>query len=158
MTSTPGPYGPEEHGSPALSPQAAAAEREIARVTEPARLLRMSDMVRMLLDEAQGTPLDDRARDQLKHIHLRAIEEIGESVAPELREELERLMPEEPAGLPSQAELRIMQGQLVGWLDGVFQGIKAGLALQQAGARPRLPEGRGHDLPDRPRGGSGPYL
>ncbi|MED7930772.1 proteasome activator [Nonomuraea sp. LP-02] len=157
MTSTPGPPRPEEHGPPAVSPQATAAEREIARVTEPARLLRMSDMVRMLLDEAQDTTLDERARDQLKHIHLQAIEEIGDSVAPELREELERLMPEEPPGLPSQAELRIMQGQLVGWLDGVFQGIKAGLALQQAGARPSRPEGQGHELPDRPRG-TGPYL
>ncbi|MEV0624942.1 proteasome activator [Nonomuraea wenchangensis] len=157
MTSTPGPPRPEEHGPPAVSPQATAAEREIARVTEPARLLRMSDMVHMLLDEAQGMPLDEGARDQLRHIHLRAIEEIGESVAPELREELERLMPEEPPGLPSQAELRIMQGQLVGWLDGVFQGIKAGLALAQAGARPPHPEGQGHELPDRPRG-TGPYL
>ncbi|MEW9552182.1 proteasome activator [Nonomuraea sp. NPDC050783] len=156
MMTTPGPFRPEDHRRPPV-PQQEAAEREIARITEPARLLRMSDMVHMLLDEAQGLSLDDRARDQLKHIHLRAVEEIGESVAPELREELERLMPE-PSGSPSEAELRIMQGQLVGWLDGVFQGIKAGLALQQAGARaPRPPEVPGRGTPDRPSG-SGPYL
>ncbi|MCK2212277.1 bacterial proteasome activator family protein [Actinomadura sp. ATCC 31491] len=157
MMSTPGPFRPEDRNRPPVVPQRTAAEREIARVTEPARLLRMSDMVRTLLDEAQGMPLDAEARGRLRHIHLRAVEEVGESVAPELREELERLMPE-PSGSPSEAELRILQGQLVGWLDGVFQGIKAGLALQQAsGGLPGPAEAPGRTLPERPPG-SGPYL
>ncbi|WP_263657481.1 bacterial proteasome activator family protein [Nonomuraea gerenzanensis] len=128
-------------------------EAEIGRVKEPARLLRVSTMARSLLDEARGLTLDEHARDQLQHIHTRVVEEIGDSVAPELREELERLLPTS-SDLPTQAEIRIAQSQLVGWLEGVFQGIRIGLTLQQA-APPELPRPPG---PRPPSGGAGPYL
>ncbi|GAA4971748.1 hypothetical protein HD597_007206 [Nonomuraea thailandensis] len=129
-----------------------AVEVEIGRVKEPARLLRVSTMARSLLDEARGLTLDEHARDTLQHIHARVVEEIGDSVAPELREELQRLLPSS-SGTLTQSEIRIAQSQLVGWLEGVFQGIRVGLTLQQA-AHPDLP---------RPPGpasgpGAGPYL
>ncbi|MGW3345830.1 proteasome activator [Nonomuraea rubra] len=129
-----------------------AVEVEIGRVKEPARLLRVSTMARSLLDEARGLTLDEHARDTLQHIHARVVEEIGDSVAPELRDELQRLLPASSETL-TQSEIRIAQSQLVGWLEGVFQGIRVGLTLQQA-AHPDLP---------RPPGpasgpGAGPYL
>jgi hypothetical protein len=112
---------------------------EIEQVHEPAHLIRVGTMVHQLLKEARETPLDAGARERLLGIHRRVIDEIARSVAPELREELERLRPDLPAGrTPSQAEIRIMHGQLVGWLEGVFQGIQAGLSLQQAAARQEL--------------------
>ncbi|WP_043619376.1 proteasome activator [Nonomuraea candida] len=156
MTSVPGPHQPDRPGGPVPSePPETTVEAEIGRVREPARLLRVSTMARSLLDEARGLSLDEHARDQLQLIHTRAVEEIGASVAPELREELQRLLPHPSEDL-SQAELRILQSQLVGWLEGVFQGIRVGLTLQQA-ARPDLPPGvRPHPAP--PPGGSGPYL
>lgn len=134
-------------------------ENEIGRIEEPARLLRMSAMVRALLDEARELPLDEHARERLHHIHGQAVKEIADSVAPELREELERLLPASSA-LPSQGEIRITHSQLVGWLDGVFQGIKAGLALQHAALRGEGPLRQG--LPSAPAAGppagAGPYL
>ncbi|MFG2072414.1 proteasome activator [Nonomuraea maritima] len=58
------------------------------------------------------------------------MEEIGHAVGPELREELERLLPR-TGGPFTEAEARILQSRLVGWLEGVFQGIKAELSLRQ---------------------------
>ena len=39
---------------------------------------------------------------------------------------------------PSDAELRIAQAQLVGWLEGLFHGIQATLFAQQMAARNQL--------------------
>ena len=143
MTSTPDPHRPQD-------PAETMAETEIRRVEEPARLLRMSTMVGALLDEAREVPLDEHAREQLQHIQAQAVREIGDSVSPELREELERLLPE-PSARASQSEIRITQSQLVGWLTGVFQGIKTGLALQQATRGEPGP-------PPPPVSGTGPYM
>ncbi|GAA3143066.1 hypothetical protein GCM10020001_077490 [Nonomuraea salmonea] len=94
MTSTPDPHRPVAPVPPDAAREAeSAVEAEIGRVKEPARLLRVSTMARSLLDEARGLPLDEHAREQLGHIHARVVAEIGDSVAPELREELERLLP-----------------------------------------------------------------
>ncbi|HEX4813629.1 MAG TPA: proteasome activator [Nonomuraea sp.] len=123
-----------------------ALAAEVEQVREPAHLIRVGTMVQQLLSEARDLPLDERARERLCGIHGRAIEEIAGSVAPELREELARLRPDVPGDrLPTQAEIRIMHGQLVGWLEGVFQGIQAGLALQQAAARHELAQLRRTD-------------
>ncbi|WP_188189848.1 proteasome activator [Nonomuraea sp. SYSU D8015] len=112
---------------------------EIEQVQEPAHLIRVGTMVHQLLTEARGMPLDESARERLLRIHSLAIEEIARSVAPELRDELARLRPDIPGDRPpTQAEIRILHGQLVGWLEGVFQGIQAGLSLQQAAARQEL--------------------
>ncbi|MEV0614448.1 proteasome activator [Nonomuraea sp. NPDC050404] len=154
MTSSAVPQQPEGPGGPGPSePEESALEAEIGRVKEPARLLRVSTMARSLLDEARGLSLDEHARDQLQHIHARVVAEIGESVAPELRDELERLLPSTSQQL-SQSEIRIAQSQLVGWLEGVFQGIKVGLTLQQAAS----PEGPHMVRPDQAPPGTGPYL
>ena len=48
--------------------------------------------------------------------------------------------------MPSDAELRIAQAQLVGWLEGLFHGIQTALFAQQMAARVQLE----HDA--RPRG------
>jgi hypothetical protein len=48
---------------------------------------------------------------------------------------------------PSEAELRIAQAQLVGWLEGLFHGIQATLIAQQMAARAQLEEIRQRGLP-----------
>ncbi|MFG1704251.1 proteasome activator [Nonomuraea sp. M3C6] len=126
MAATPG--RPEGHG------QAASSETERDRLAEAARLLRVGTMVHTLLDEARELSLDEHARDRLRHIHARAVEEVAQSVAPELRDELERLLPDS-SGPATQAEIRILQAQLVGWLEGIFQSIQAGLAPPQGAFR-----------------------
>lgn len=101
-------------------------------VDEPAKVMRIGTMVRQLLEEVKSAPLDDAARGRLAEIHERSIKELEDGLAPELIEELERLslpFPDEKA--PSDAELRIAQAQLVGWLEGLFHGIQAAIAAQQ---------------------------
>ncbi|WP_146616071.1 proteasome activator, partial [Nonomuraea aridisoli] len=135
-----------------------SVESEVQRITEPARLLRVSSMARSLLDELHELPLDEHARERLRMAHARTVEEIGHAVTPELSDELDRLLPDSSGPL-SQAEARIVQSQLVGWLEGVFQGVRAELSLHQMAARH---EAAAHqpNLPPRPVPGrdSGPYL
>jgi hypothetical protein len=60
--------------------------------------------------------------------------------------------------VPSEAELRIAQAQLVGWLEGLFHGIQATLFAQQMQARAQLEEMRRRSLPaageERPPAGT----
>lgn len=107
-------------------------------VDEPAKVMRIGTMIRQLLEEVKAAPLDDAARGRLAEIHERSIKELEDGLAPELVEELERIslpFPEDSA--PSDAELRIAQAQLVGWLEGLFHGIQTAIAAQQA-AREQL--------------------
>ncbi|HZK36575.1 MAG TPA: proteasome activator, partial [Aeromicrobium sp.] len=50
-------------------------------------------------------------------------------------DELERLSLPFESDAPSDAELRIAQAQLVGWLEGLFHGIQAALYAQQVAAQ-----------------------
>jgi len=71
------------------------------------------------------------------------VHELESGLAPELVEELERLsLPFTDDSVPSEAELRIAQAQLVGWLEGLFHGIQTALFAQQMAARAALEEMR----------------
>ncbi|GAA3620734.1 bacterial proteasome activator family protein [Lentzea roselyniae] len=122
-------------------------------VEQPAKVMRIGTMIKQLLEEVRAAPLDEASRNRLKEIHKRSIEELEDGLAPELREELERLsLPFTEDGTPSDAELRIAQAQLVGWLEGLFHGIQTALFAQQMAARAQLEQMRGRALP---AGGSG---
>ena len=56
--------------------------------------------------------------------------------------ELDRLSLPFADGAPSEAELRIAQAQLVGWLEGLFHGIQAALFAQQMSAKAQIEEMR----------------
>ncbi|MGI8677931.1 MAG: bacterial proteasome activator family protein [Jatrophihabitans sp.] len=112
------------------------------QVEQPAKVMRIGTMIKQLLDEVRQAPLDEAGRKRLREIHESSIRELEDGLAPELQEELERLsLPFEDA-TPSEAELRIAQAQLVGWLEGLFHGIQTALYAQQAGARAQLEEMR----------------
>jgi hypothetical protein len=64
-----------------------------------------------------------------------------------LREELQRLALPFDSETPSEAELRVAQAQLVGWLEGLFHGIQAAVAAQQMMAQRQLLEMRQGALP-----------
>ncbi|MBT2550354.1 bacterial proteasome activator family protein [Arthrobacter sp. ISL-65] len=102
-------------------------------VDEPAKVMRIGTMIRQLLDEVKSAPLDDAARGRLAEIHERSIKELEDGLAPELVQELERIsLPFPDNATPSDAELRIAQAQLVGWLEGLFHGIQTAIAAQHA--------------------------
>ena len=121
-------------------------------IEQPAKVMRIGSMIKQLLEEVRAAPLDEAGRQRLKEIHRRSIQELEDGLAPELQEELERLsLPFTEDGTPSEAELRIAQAQLVGWLEGLFHGIQAALVAQQMAARLQLEQMRG-DRPALPMG------
>jgi Protein of unknown function (DUF2587) len=102
-------------------------------VDEPAKVMRIGTMIRQLLEEVKSAPLDDAARGRLAAIHARSIKELEDGLAPELVAELDRInLPFSNDATPSDAELRIAQAQLVGWLEGLFHGIQTAIAAQNA--------------------------
>ena len=112
-------------------------------VEQPAKVMRIGTMIKQLLDEVRAAPLDDASRNRLRDIHRTSIRELEDGLAPELREELERLtLPFSEDTIPSDAELRIAQAQLVGWLEGLFHGIQATLFTQQIQAQRQFEEMR----------------
>jgi hypothetical protein len=120
-------------------------------VEQPAKVMRIGTMIKQLLEEVRAAPLDDASRNRLRDIHASSIRELEQGLAPELREELERItLPFSEGETPSDAELRIAQAQLVGWLEGVFHGIQTALFAQQMAARAQLEEMRRRALPGGP--------
>ncbi len=124
-------------------------------IEQPAKVMRIGSMIKQLLDEVKSAPLDEKARQRLTEIHRRSIVELESGLAPELVEELDRLsLPFEEGATPSDAELRMAQAQLVGWLEGLFHGIQATLVAQQMAARMQLEQMRGRPaLPVGPSSG-----
>jgi hypothetical protein len=117
-------------------------------VEQPAKVMRIGTMIKQLLEEVRAAPLDDASRTRLAEIHKTSIRELEDGLAPELRDELERLtLPFNSDGVPSDAELRIAQAQLVGWLEGLFHGIQTALFAQQMAARQQLEQMRQGALP-----------
>ncbi|HEY5186717.1 MAG TPA: bacterial proteasome activator family protein [Actinomycetes bacterium] len=139
-------------------------------VEQPAKVMRIGSMIKQLLDEVRQAPLDEAGRARLRDIHRRSIQELESGLAPELVEELDRLaLPFGEDTVPSEAELRIAQAQLVGWLEGLFHGIQTALFAQQMAARAQFEEMRRRALPvgtegpsqeeeQVPRRSNGPYL
>ena len=122
-------------------------EARTESVNEPAKVLRIGSMVKSLLDEARAAPLDERSRVRLREIYEQSIEDLSKGLSPDLAAELERMAPPFAVAAPSEAELRIAQAQLVGWLEGLFHGIQATLMSQQMAARAQLEEMRQRGLP-----------
>jgi hypothetical protein len=161
-----------------VGPDGVAMESDAAEVTgerpvtemveQPAKVMRVGSMIRQLLEEVRAAPLDEKSRARLKEIHTSSIKELEDGLAPELVEELERLsLPFAEDEIPSEAELRVAQAQLVGWLEGLFHGIQTTLFAQQMAARAQLEQMRralppgmmpAPDEPQAQQRASGPYL
>ena len=165
---TAGRVGDEEPGG----------ERNITELVEqPAKVMRIGGMIRQLLEEVKSAPLDEASRTRLASIYESSIKELEVGLAPELVQELERLSLPFSSETPSEAELRIAQAQLVGWLEGLFHGIQTAIYAQQVAARAQLEQMRralpagmvpddgqahpgqpGHGQPGEDHGRSGMYL
>ncbi|MFB7800286.1 bacterial proteasome activator family protein [Isoptericola sp. NPDC056134] len=148
-----GVAAPGEEGEP----------EEASRIEEPAKVMRIGGMIKRLLDEVRDAPLDDAARTRLAEIHERSLAELEEGLSPDLVEELHRItLPFSDEGVPSDAELRVAQAQLVGWLEGLFHGIQTALVAQQMAAQAQLSQMRralppgAHPAPFGPSGPAGP--
>jgi hypothetical protein len=122
-------------------------EQSVEQIDQPARVMRIGSMVKQLLEEVRHAPLDEAGRKRLREIYDLSVKELARSLSPDLAQELERLSMPFDADPPSEAELRVAQAQLVGWLEGLFHGIQATLMAQQMAARAQLQEMRQPGLP-----------
>jgi len=136
-------------------------------IEEPAKVMRIGSMIKQLLEEVRTAPLDEAGRTRLAEIHERSLRELEQGLAPELVDELRRItLPFAENSTPSDAELRIAQAQLVGWLEGLFHGIQTALFAQQMAARAQLEQmrralpggvpGMASGMPGMPGGPHGP--
>ena len=119
-------------------------------VEQPAKVMRIGTMTKQLLEEVRAAPLDEAGRRRLREIHASSIRELADGLAPDLRAELDRLTLPFGDGIPSEAELRIAQAQLVGWLEGLFHGIQTAVLAQQMMARQQLEQLRGRAISGAP--------
>ena len=148
-------------------PAEGADQRET--VEEPAKVMRIGSMIKQLLEEVRAAPIDEASRAHLRDIYETSVKELTSGLSPDLADELARVKIPFQDGTPSEAELRIAQAQLVGWLEGLFHGIQTTLFAQQMAARAQLEQMRRAlppgMLPQQPepdpqhqRPGSGGYL
>jgi len=135
--------GPDGFATAGLDGEDAESGRSVAELVEqPAKVMRIGSMIRQLLEEVKSAPLDEASRARLREIHQASIKELEQGLAPELVAELERLSLPFETSSPSEAELRIAQAQLVGWLEGLFHGIQTVVYAQQMAARAQLEQMR----------------
>lgn len=147
---------PEEQGQPEPQPvepqhpEAAAPSQIVVpdaqEIDQPGKLLRIAMMVREMLEEVRRAPLDAGAREHLATVHHRVLGELKNALSGPLAEELERITLSFD-DVPTEAELRIAHAQLLGWLEGLFQGIQAAIATQQMAMASQLEEMRRRALP-----------
>jgi len=128
-------------------------------VEQPAKVMRIGSMIRQLLEEVKAAPLDEAGRKRLAGVLHTSLDELKDGLAPELDDELGRLVQPFDSGTPTESELRIAQAQLVGWLEGLFHGIQTAIYAQQMAARAQLeqmrralPPGALHQVPGMGQG------
>lgn len=123
------------------------------------KLLRLGTMVRETLAEARRAPVDEDGRRLLRGIHERVLHDLSAVLPDELRKELSGVTMPFGEDLPTEAELRLAQAQLVGWLEGLFHGLQAAALGRQmaAGVLPdMLPPGDEPEEGEQPKPESSP--
>lgn len=140
---------------------------ERTAITEPGKLMRIALMLRGMQEEVRRAPTDEAGRERLATVHERALNQLHSVLSEDLRSELTTLNIPFEQETPTESEILVAQAQLIGWLEGLFQGIQAAIFSQQAQARqqleqmrrPGLPPGMGGTPEARPKqGGTGHYL
>jgi hypothetical protein len=123
-----------------VEPEVDEADKGEPPVSEPTKLIRIASMTRAMLEEVRQAPLDEGGKRRLADVHARSLDELREILSPELLDEFDEVMVPLDEGDLSEAELRIAQAQLIGWLEGLFHGIQASLWSQQMAAQTQLAE------------------
>ena len=152
--------GPDGHAVPEEATDGTDDGADDARgltdlVEQPAKVMRIGSMIRQLLEEVKAAPLDEAGRKRLAGVLHTSLDELKDGLAPELDDELGRLVQPFDSGTPTESELRIAQAQLVGWLEGLFHGIQTAIYAQQMAARSQLEQMR-KALPPGAMGGLQP--
>jgi hypothetical protein len=110
---------------------------------DPQRLLRIAGVTREVLEEARRIRPEPGAVDHLRRVHAQITDELRSTLPAPLFEELDKLTPDIRDG--SLEELSLAHAEILGWLEGLFQGTQLALQVQAAQAlqgvrRPGLPD------------------
>ena len=108
------------------------------RIEEPAKLLRIASMTRSMLEEVRTATLDEEGRVRLRAVFEASMEQLRSVLTDDLRAEMADVFVPMDSEIPTQAEIRVAQAQLIGWLEGLFNGIHAAIMTQQMAARAQL--------------------
>lgn len=103
-------------------------------IDEPEKLIRIAAMARFMLDEARATPCDEEGCERFRRIYERTLHELGALLPDDLKVELAFLSVTFEQVSPTPSEIRIAQAELVGWLEGLFNGIAAATMSARADA------------------------
>ena len=139
------PAGGDGEASSTTIPEGEEERREA--IEQPGKVMRIGTMVKQLLEEVRQAPMDEAGRARLREIYEQSVRELSSGLSPDLVQELDRMALPFDDKVPSEAELRVAQAQLVGWLEGLFHGIQATLVAQQMAARAQLDQMRQRGLP-----------
>ena len=134
------PVTPDAVEPPAAPEVAGARSEPPPGAGLPTKLIRIASMTRAMLEEVRHAPLDEQGKARLAAVHSRSLDELREMLPEDLLEEFNEIMVPINVETPSEAELRIAQAQLIGWLEGLFHGIQASLFSQQMAAQAQLQE------------------
>jgi hypothetical protein len=154
----------------AAQPRDQEVEREIERQTEPRspgpspdgparqpldpqRLLRIAGLTREVLEEARRIGPEPGAVGHLRDVHGQITKELKEALPAELYDELDELTPEIRNG--TLEELALAHAEILGWLEGLFQGTQLAIQFQAAQAahlalQDRMRRGLPTPDPDQP--------
>ena len=139
--------GPHPEQVPAVAETGGGVAGLTDMVEQPAKVMRIGTMIKQLLEEVRAAPLDEASRSRLREIHATLDPRARRGPRARAARRAQRLsLPFDDDATPSDAELRIAQAQLVGWLEGLFHGIQAALFAQQMAARNQLEQMRGRAL------------
>lgn len=141
VPSTPESGAATDVAEPERSERAEVVEQDEEQqdaITEPGKLLRIALMLREMQEEVRRADPDEAGRQRLRQIHETSLGQMRSVLTGGLQEELDALTLPFDNQTPTESEIRIAQAQLIGWLEGLFQGIQAAIASQQMSARQQL--------------------
>ncbi len=116
---------------PAHPGDAVPPEGEEAQPLDASKVMRIGTMVHSVLEELRGVELGAAGRAHLVDAHRRVTEELERSLPPELASELDRLRLHLDGETPGADELRVAHAQLLGWLEGLLQGVRMAVAMHE---------------------------
>ncbi len=151
---------PDEAAGPLIVVESTPVDSEGAdRIEEPAKLLRIASMTRSMLEEVRTATLDEEGRVRLRAVFEASMDQLRSVLTDDLRAELADVFVPLDSEIPTQAEIRVAQAQLIGWLEGLFNGIHAAIMTQQMAAKAQLKQIRGPKPSDEgDEGAAGLYL
>ena len=137
------------HLSATPQPEAPDDEQPLAReaAVDPQKLLRIAGVTREVLEEARRIRPEPGAVEHLRQVHARITDELRDSLPEPLYQELDDLTPDPDPKGSSLEELGLAHAEILGWLEGLFQGTQLAIQLQAAHAAAQLQDRMRRPLP-----------